>query len=87
MNEIEVTRKADLGPLHRLMLKACPPDAQGKVSITVLADAMKMSRATLHKWAARNQLEPWLAQQLVDVSEGRITLDECDVFVYVMPVD
>lgn len=71
-----------LGPLHDLLLKACPPDAEGFKSIPILAVELKMTAYGVYKWIKKGKLPPDAAKKVVDRSEGRVTLEEFHEFVY-----
>lgn len=82
-----VNKLADLGPLHRLLLTACPPHpVTGEQSIAILADAVGVVRQVLFNKCRVNKIDPDLAQRIVLASGGRVMLDQFDVFVYTMPV-
>lgn len=68
--------------LHRLLLTAVPADARGEKTIVNLARLMEVSRSSIWKWVTKQSLPPHRAAQLVDLSEGRITLADCSRFVY-----
>lgn len=71
----------DNGPLHRLMIKACPPDPEtGAKSIGVLATKIDVSRQALNKAVSKNSMTPGLAIKIVDVAEGRVTLADFSPF-------
>jgi len=93
MTETRTTK--DVGELHQLLLKACPPSVQvkdkwvpvkgnkkGIVSNTVLAGLLGLSRWSVHKWAKTKHITPKRAKQVVEISEGRVTLEELSKYFY-----
>lgn len=68
--------------LHRLLLNAVPPDERGQKTVVNLAKLMSVSRSSIWKWITNQKLPPHRATQLVDLSDGRITLADCARFVY-----
>lgn len=82
-NEAVIVRHRDNGPLHDLLLKACPPNESGEKSISVLAAKMQISAWSIHKWVQKGKIPPVRAVEVVDISEGRVTLSDFSPFVYV----
>lgn len=68
--------------LHCMLLKAVPPDAAGKKSIIHLAKLLKISRSSIWKWIKRGKIPPDRAVDVVDVSEGEVTLADFSRFIY-----
>lgn len=77
-----VKRHRNNGPLHDLLLRACPPNAEGEKSITILSRKLKLSASAIHRWIKRNKIPPLRAKQVVDVSGGRVTLAQFSPFIY-----
>lgn len=80
-------RIAKLGPLHDLMLKACPPNKENAQSIAILADLMGYTPAGLYAIISKNQITPQAARKIVNVSvgtphEGAVTLEDFHPYVY-----
>lgn len=73
--------KQDLGPVQDLLLKACPPDENGEVSITKLANRMGITNQSIFRWCRLRAIPAKRAQQIVDASEGRISMDDVLPFV------
>ena len=72
-----VRSRKDVGPLHKLMLKACPPDPEtGAKSIRVLANALGVSRQSLVAACARGQISVKRASAIVDLANGEVTLSD-----------
>lgn len=82
-NEAVIVRHRENGPLHDLLLKACPPDENGVKSISVLSAIMGISAWSIHKWVQKGKIPPVRAVEVVDISEGRVTLADFSPFVYV----
>lgn len=83
--DVVVLRHRNNGPLHDLLLKACPPNAKGEKSMTILANSFKppLSSWSLHKWVQKGKIPPVRAVEVVDLSEGRVTLADFSPFIYV----
>lgn len=85
----------DLGALHRLLLKCCPPvrrdkvtglllpDPNGVQSISHLAELRGISAYAIYKWIEQGKIPPLQASEIVDMSEGRATLADFSPFVYI----
>lgn len=83
--DVVVLRHRNNGPLHDLLLKACPPNERGEKSITVLAEAYDppLSAWSIHKWIQKGKIPPKRAVETVDLAEGRVTLADFSPFIYV----
>lgn len=81
MSDTNQRKFADLGPLHDLMIRACPP-AEGEQSIPLLATAIGLSAQGLYNAIKRNKVSPRLAAQIVQVSGGRASLDDFSPYVF-----
>lgn len=68
--------------LKRLLLEAAPYNVQGFKSINNLAKILGVNRWSIQKWIKRDRIPAGRAKALVAVSEGRITLDDLDRYVY-----
>lgn len=87
---IRVRRNKQLGPLHDLLLKACPPDAEGVVSTTVLARHLQLTQQAVQKWIANDSIPPKQVKRVVELSQartdveddGKVTLDDFSTWVY-----
>ena len=77
-----ILRHQQLGPLHDLLLTACPPDKDGTKSISVLAEKLKISAWSIHKWVQKGKIPPGRAVEVVDIAEGRVSLADFSPFVY-----
>ena len=82
MNDPTILRHRNLGLLHDIMLRACPPDIDGVKSINTLAEAMNRSHNALFQAIRKGRLTPQLALEIVKVSEARVNLEELHQFVY-----
>lgn len=78
----EPRRIADLGPLHSLLLLACPPDEKGKRSIPVLARALGISNEGIYKWIRQERMPSKRARQIVEMSGGRASIDDFFPFIF-----
>jgi hypothetical protein len=75
-------RYKKLGPLHDLLLKACPPDIEGNVSIPRLAEMLEMSSWGIYKWIRAGKIPPTQVVRIVDVSQGRVSISDFSPFVF-----
>jgi hypothetical protein len=78
-----ILRHRDNGPLHDLLLRACPPNRNGEKSITILANKLKLSSWSVHKWIQNGKIPPKRAVEVVDISDGRVALADFSPFIYV----
>lgn len=59
----------NLGPLHDLLLKACPPDADGVKSIPLLAEThLSMTPYGVYKWIKNAKIPPEKAALVVQIN-------------------
>ena len=68
--------------LHRILLTAAPVNLRGERTIVHLARRLGVSRSSVWKWIETGKLPPSRAVQIVDLSEGRVTLADLSRFVY-----
>lgn len=68
--------------LHRLFLVAVPENSLGNKTITHYSELAGVSKAVIWKWIKNGRLPPAQARKLVEVSEGRVSLDQLHRFVY-----
>lgn len=90
----KVLRKTDLGPLHDLLLRACPPmkklkngelthdPVNGIKSIAILAQLHGMTPWGVHLWIKKGRIPPKKAKAVVDNSRGAVTLNEFSPFIF-----
>jgi hypothetical protein len=87
---VHVRRNSNLGPLHDLLLKACPPDANNTVSISILARQIDHTPQGLQRWISRNSIPPKKAKMIVELSqartdvgpEGKVSLADFSPFIF-----
>lgn len=81
-----IRRHKELGPMHDLLLKACPPDPNhGAKSITVLAKALDMTPWGIFKWIKAGRIPAGQAKRIVELrpeNDRLVSLREFDRFVY-----
>lgn len=77
-----IKRHRENGPLHDLLLKACPPSKKGEKSITILAKALHVSASAVHRWIKRKKIPPKRAADVVTIADGRVTLANFSPFIY-----
>lgn len=73
--------KAD-DELTELLLRAAPRNERGFPTLTLLAEAMEVSRWSIQKWIINQKMSPDRVLQVCRVSDGRVTREEFDRFVY-----
>lgn len=79
----KIVRHKKLGPMQDLLLKACPADpVTGEVSLAILASYLRLSRQTPYTWIAEGRFSPAIARKLVELSDGRITIEDTHRFVF-----
>jgi len=81
------TRKIkDLGPLHDLLIKACPPDNKGNKSIPLLAKALNTSMQNLYKCIDQNRIPTahQLPKRIIEISDGRVSQEDLIPFLNIM---
>lgn len=85
MSETNKSRLANLGPLHDLLIEACPT-GEGKEmkSIANLARAIDYTPQALYKAISRNRISPTLAAKIVEAADkGTVSLEDFHPYVYV----
>ncbi len=69
--------------LKDLLVLACPPDPKtGAKSIPLLAKSVSVSKQALGHAMGRGRVTPGLAQKIVDVADGRVTLNDLSPFIF-----
>lgn len=69
-------------PLTRLILIAVPADRFGRKTLTNAARKLNVSKWGLRKWINAQKIPPERALDLVEISEGRIVIEQLHPFVY-----
>lgn len=85
-------------PLYQLLIEVCPPcikcqmrsgrvyykrdDKNGHRSIIVLAYFLKMTPWGVHKWANERRIPVGRVEELIQISEGRVSQDQLIPFVF-----
>lgn len=73
----------DNGALHKLLIKACPPDpVTGAKSVPLLAKELEISKQALNGAISRGKVRPGLAQKIVDLANGEVTLSDFSPFIF-----
>lgn len=81
MPEKPASKYSDLGPLHDLLLQACPPDRRGRRSIMILAEKLGVSFQNVYKWIEAGRIPPKRVMDIVKVSKGAVTKEALLQFV------
>lgn len=69
--------------LKELMIEACPPDpVTGAKSVPLLAKEIKVSKQALGHAMSKTTVTPGLAQKIVDVAGGRVSLSDLSPFIF-----
>lgn len=68
--------------LKALLLAACPPDANGRRSITRLAAALKLSHYAVYKWINASRIPPMQVKPLLKLAAGAVTLADIQPWVF-----
>lgn len=71
-----IRRHRHLGPLHDLLLDACPPDKEGNKSIVILAKRLEISAQYIYAWIKTNRVPPKFVKPIVKLSRGRVTYEQ-----------
>ncbi len=66
----DTIRLSNLGPLHDLLLKACPPNDSDFRSIPILAEAIGYTPAGVYKMIRQNKMSPTAASKVVEANEA-----------------
>ena len=77
-----ILRHKDAGPLHDLLIRACPPNRKGQKSIPVLAKAMELTKWNIYKWIKRGRVPPERAEEIVKLANGSVALEEFFPFIF-----
>lgn len=74
--------RIDLGPLHKILLAACPEgeDSPGSIK-TTLAPALGVSHQYVYRWIEENRVPPKFVTKIVEAGAGRVTVEELIPFV------
>jgi hypothetical protein len=78
----EISRYKQLGGLQDLLLKACPPDARGKKSIPAVAKSLEVSHQYVYRWIEDESIPPKFVKQLVEKSNGAVTIEDFHKYVF-----
>lgn len=76
--------------LHRLLLRAVPPNEHGNKAISHLARLIPVRRWSVNKWLRRQKLSPERAMRIVEIGRigepeghpGRVRIEDFHRFVY-----
>lgn len=79
----DFSRHKNLGKLQTLLLSACPPAESGRVSIPVLAKHLNVSNQYVYKWISDQRVPPAFAKRIVELSAGRVTLEQFHPYVFI----
>ena len=70
--------------LQKLLLRAVPVNDHGYKSILHLSKLLGISRWSVQKWIVNKKIPPGRAVQVVDLSEGRVSLADFSRFIYTL---
>lgn len=69
-------------PLLRLLLLAVPKNQHGNKTILHLADLLGVNKWSVWKWVRAQKIPPERALAIVELSEGRVKIEDFHPFVY-----
>ncbi len=75
-------KRKNLGGLQTLLLRACPPDEEGRTSIPMLAKAMGQSPQSIYRWLERQRVPQGQVLGLLAVANGRVKQEELHPYVF-----
>lgn len=78
----DMIRIKNLGPLHDLLLRACPPNDEGMKSIAILAAATGYTPMALYKAIKASKMTPEMAIRIVGIADEGVSLDDFHPYVY-----
>lgn len=81
-DQSDISRYKDLGELQDLLLKACPPDKNGKRSIPVLAKHLGVSNQYVYRWIDEESVPPKYVRKLVEISDEKVSFNDFHKFVF-----
>lgn len=70
----ETIRMTNLGPLHDLLLRACPANSEGTKSIPILAVAIGYTPQALYKIIRKSKVSPAAAAKVVEANNDAVAL-------------
>lgn len=76
----ESTARSD--ELHELLIKACPPDKQGRKSISILAANLGLSFQGVYRWVEAGRIKPDRAREISELEGCGATLEEFTPFFF-----
>lgn len=78
----KVSKYKDLGPLHDLLIQACPANERDHKSIVVLAQFLGVSHQYIYNWIKKNRVPPAYAKRMCELPSSTVTLDQFHPYVY-----
>ena len=80
---MKTSRYKELGPLHDLLLEACPPDAKGRKSIVGLANQLNCSHQYVYRWIEKGRVPPQYVKQITELQGCTVTREQFYPFVFI----
>ena len=80
---MKTSRYKELGPLHDLLLEACPPDEKGRKSIVGLANRLGCSHQYVYRWIENGRIPPAYVKQIVELEGVTVTREQFYPFVFI----
>ena len=78
-----IRRTKKLGSLQSVLLRACPPDRDGRASIPILAGRLGLSPQTLYdRWIKNGRIPQDRVSDLLLVADGRVTMEDLLPFLF-----
>ena len=75
-------RSLEDDPLHKLLMRVCPADANGERSINLLASHLKISFQAIYKWIAQGKIPVDRAMDMSNLTGGQVPLTEFHPFIF-----
>ena len=67
----KIRRTRHLGPLHDLLISACPPDENGKQSVPILASHIGVTQQALYNLIKINRISPKILNKIIKINHDR----------------
>lgn len=79
----KVNRTKRRSALHSVLLRACPPDEEGRKSIPILARTLGTTYQNIYsRWIEQNRIPQHWVHEILLVAEGRVAMDDLLPFVF-----
>lgn len=79
---IQTSRYKELGPLHDLLLRACPSTPKEPRSIPRLAEALGISHQYVYRWIETKKVPPKFVKKMVELPGSTVSVEEFHPYVF-----